>query len=152
MGSTKIPFYIITSTFLFLSVSVAAQCKVKPIVKHCMPSLAPYQYDSYAVKEITYTARTKKEVVEFSVYSDEKYKLVFGKTELPQELNITIYEMDGSKKGKKIVFFDESGIKDNFVCSFNPTKTGTYYIEYEIPPATAPKQKGCMVVLIGIQD
>ena len=152
MKFTRILFYIISSTLLLTSTYVAAQCKIKPIVKSCMSFLPPYQYDSYAMKEITYTAKRKTEVVEFSVYSDEEYKLVFGKTELPQELNITIYEKQPGKKEKKIVFFDESGKKDNIVCNFKPTKTGTYYIEYDIPPATAPNQSGCMVVLIGIKD
>ena len=136
--------------FIFNS-NLYAQCKVKPIVKNCMTSMAPYQYDSYAVKEIVYAAKEKKEILEFSVYSGEEYKLVFGKTVLPQEIGITIY--DGNPKGKgKIVYMDESGKKDNYVCNFSPTKTGTYYIQYEIPAATAANQKGCFVVLIGIKE
>ena len=134
------------------SISVSAQCKVKPIVKNCMPSLAPYQYDSYAVKEVTYAAAVKKDVLEFSVYSGEQYKLVFGKTELPQEIQITIYDKQPSRKDKKILYFDESGKKGDMVCNFTPNTTGTYYIEFETPAATAPNQKGCFVVLIGIKD
>jgi|ERR1051326_8677610 hypothetical protein len=141
-----------TLSFLFAAAGLFAQsCKVKPIVKNCMTSMSPYQYDSYAVKEITYEAKEKKEVLEFSVYSGEEYKLVFGKTVLPQEVGITIY--DGNPKAKgKIVYLDESGKKDNFVCNFTPTKTGTYFIQYEIPAASAPNQKGCFVVLIGIKE
>ena len=62
----------------------AQQCKVKPIVKKSMPQLAPYQYDSYAVKEIVYGTKAKKETIDFEVFSDEEYKLVFCETELPQ--------------------------------------------------------------------
>ena len=142
------------TSFLLISsaITLSAQCKVKPIVKNCMPELAPYQYDSYAVKEITYVTTAKKDVLEFSVYSGEQYKLVFGKTELPQEIGITIYDKQPSRKDKKILYFDESGKKDNLVCNFTPSTTGTYYIEFETPPATAPNQKGCFVVLIGIKD
>ena len=129
-----------------------AQCKVKPIVKSCMPLLEPYQYDSYAVKEITYNAKARKEILEFSVYSGEQYKLIFGKTALPQEVGINIYDKHPSKKDKKLLYFDESGKKGDFACNFQPTTTGTYYIEYEIPAATAPNQKGCFVLLIGIKD
>ncbi|MBI4944781.1 MAG: hypothetical protein HY840_00110 [Bacteroidetes bacterium] len=130
----------------------AQQCKVKPIVKTCMPPLAPYQYDAYAVKEIEYAAKTKKESIEFAVYSGEDYKLVFCKTELPQEVGIIIYDGSPNKKDRKIVFMDESGKKDQYVCNFHPTKTGSYFIEYEIPPATAPNQRGCIIVLIGIKE
>ena len=137
---------------LIFTTQLSAQCKVKPIVKECMPSLTPYQYDSYAVKEITFGAKQKKEILEFAVYSGEEYKLVFGKTILPQEVGITIYDKLPSKKDRKILYFDESGKKDKFVCNFSPGSTGTYYIEFDVPPSTASNQAGCFVVLIGIKD
>ncbi|TAL57910.1 MAG: hypothetical protein EPN85_12930 [Bacteroidetes bacterium] len=137
---------------LLFTAELSAQCKVKPIVKKCMPLLEPCQYDSYAVKEITYNAKARKEILEFSVYSDEQYKLVFGKTALPQEVGITIYDKHPGKKDKKLLYFDESGKKGDFVFNFQPTNTGTYYIEFEIPVASSPNQKGCFVLLIGIKD
>ena len=137
---------------LIFTTHLLAQCKVKPIVKDCMPSLAPYQYDSYAVKEITFGAKEKKEILEFAVYSGEEYKLVFGKTILPQEVGITIYDKQPSNKNRKILYFDDSGKKDKFVCNFQPSYTGTYYIEFDVPSSTAPNQSGCFVVLIGIKD
>ena len=130
----------------------AQQCKVKSIVKTCMPTLAPYQYDAYAVKEISFAAKAKKESIEFAVYSGEDYKLVFCKTELPQDVGITIYDGNPTSKNRKIVYMDESGKKDQYVCNFHPTKTGNYYIEYEIPSSTAANQQGCFVVLIGIKE
>jgi hypothetical protein len=117
-----------------------------------MPSLAPYQYDAYVVTEIAYAVKTKKESIEFAVYSGEDYKLVFCKTELPQEVGITIYDGNPNSKKSKIVYMDESGKKDKFVCNFHPESTGSYFIEYEIPASTAPNQKGCFVVLIGIKE
>ncbi len=148
----KYIFAVLAALFLSSNSDLAAQCKVKPIVKNCMPLLAPYQYDSYAVKEITYNAKEKKEILEFSVFSGEEYKLVFGKTDLPQEVGIIIYDKHPSKKDKKLLYFDESGKKGDFVFNFQPRTTGTYYIEFEIPAASAANQKGCFVLLIGIQD
>jgi len=145
---------LLASGFWLLASGLSAQpCKVKPIVKNCMASLAPYQYDGYLVQKIVYGPKAKKESIKFAVYSGEEYKCkwVFGKTVLPLEVGITIYDGNPKTKGK-IVFIDESGTKDNFVCNFLPTKTGTYYIEYEIPAATAPNQKGCFVMLIGILE
>ncbi|MFI5164077.1 MAG: hypothetical protein ACHQHP_02400 [Bacteroidia bacterium] len=137
--------------FIFNS-ELSAQCKVKPIVKTGMASMPPYQYDSYAVKEIVYGPKAKKESIEFAVYSGEEYKLVFCKTPLPQDVNITIYDGNPKKKDRKIIYIDETGKKDQYVCNFHPTKTGSYFIEYEIPAATAPNQGGCVVVLIGIKE
>ena len=42
------------ATLIFNTGVFAQQCKVKPIVKTGMPKLAPLQYDSYALKEISY--------------------------------------------------------------------------------------------------
>lgn len=129
-----------------------APCKVKSIVKSCMPSLGNYHYDAYALKEINYGPKTKKENLEFAVYSDEEYKLVFGKTELPQEIGIKIFDKNPKSSKAKLIYFDESGKKDDFVCTFKPTTTGNFFIEFEIPAASAPNQSGCFVVLIGIKD
>lgn len=144
---------ILTLTAVFLmafTTHLSAQCKVKPIVKSCMPALAPFQYDCYVIKEIAYGTKIKKETLDFEVFSDEEYKLVFGQTVLPQEIGITIYGMEKGKK--KILYFDESGKKSSQVFNFSPKKTGTYYIEYEIPASKVAGQKGCCVVLIGIKD
>lgn len=86
------------------------------------------------------------------MYSEEEYKIVFCKTQLPQELEINIYDKSPKSKSKKLIYFDESGKKDQYSCTFKPTVTGSYFIEYKVPPATAPGQKGTMIVLIGIRD
>jgi hypothetical protein len=144
-------FIILTGTLLVFNSNLSAQCKgVKSIVKNSMSQLGPYEYDSYAVKEIIFGAKAKKETVEFSVFSGEKYKLVFSKTELPQEVGITIYDKPATRKDRKILYFDDSGKKGDFACNFQPSTTGTYYIEYSIPAQSASNQKGCFILLIGI--
>lgn len=128
------------------------KCKLKPIVKNCESLLSPYEYDSYAEKEINYSAQTKKDFFEIQIFADEECKLVFCQSELPQTVGITIYDRKPSDKNRKIIYFDESGKKDQYVFNFRPTKTGSYFVEYEIPPATAPNQKGCIVMLIGTKE
>jgi hypothetical protein len=135
---------------LFSAPLSAQQCKAKPIVKSCMPMLGDFQYDSYVVKEIVYGPKAKKETLDFEVFSDEQYKLVFGQTALPKEIGITIYGMEKGKK--KIIYFDESGKKTVQDFNFSATKTGPYFIEFEIPAATSPGQKGCFILVIGIKD
>lgn len=136
--------------FLVFTSELSAQCKVKPIVKTCMPLLEEFQYDSYVVKSIEYGPKEKKETLDFKVFSEEEYKLVFGQTTLPQEVGITIYGMEKGKK--KILYFDESGKKSSQDFKFTVEKTGSYFIEFHIPAATSPGQKGCFVVVIGIKD
>ena len=141
---------LILASVAFCGEAFSQDCKAKPLVKQNMKRLEPYKYDAYAIKEITYGPRPKKETINFEVFSEEEYKLVFCQTKLPSEVEITIY---GLVKGKKnILYFDESGRKSQQTFNFGPTKSGTYYIEYTIPPQTAPNQKGCFVVLIGLKD
>ena len=135
------------------SINIFSQCKVRPIVKKSKKTMAPYYYDSYAISEIEFGAKAKKVSVDFAAFKGEQYKLIFCKTDLPQPINITIYDKPKSNKNRKILYFDESG-KDDYLCNFEAIKTGTYYIEYEIPPSMDPKQekKGCIVMLIGVME
>ena len=140
----------LAGTLLMFNTTLKAQCKAKPIVKECMAKLGDFEYDSYVVKEIVYGKTPKKESLDFEVFSDEQYKLVFGQTVLPQEVGVTIYGMVKGKK--KILYFDESGKKSSQDFNFNATQTGPYYIEFEIPAATSPGQRGCFILVIATKD
>ena len=146
------PLIPIFCALLMVNSHALSQTKVKSIVKNNMASLGDFEYDSYAEKQIIYGTKTKKDFFEIEVFEDMECKLVFCKTELPQEVGITIYDRNPSNKDRKIIYFDDSGKKDQYVCNFRPTKTGAYFIEYEIPPATAPNQKGSILVLIGVNE
>lgn len=150
---TLIYFRAAALLLIFLTSKVLiAQPNTKKIVKSNMASLQPFTYDSYAMKEIIYGQKEQSIVMEFSVYSDEEYKLVFCKSELPQSIEMNIYDGNPKSKNKKLIYFDETGKKDQYVCNFHPTQTGSYYIEYKVPPATEKNQKGYIIVLIGVKD
>ncbi len=143
---------VLFSSLFSMSFYVWGQHKTKSIVKNNIGSLEPYSYDCYAMKEIIYGAKEQSITMEFSVYSDEDYKLVFCKTALPQSIEMNIYDKDPRNKNKKLIYFDETGMKDQYVCNFHPSQTGSYYIEYKVPPATEKNQKGYIIVLIGVKD
>lgn len=152
MRTRSILFRVALGLLFLVSVEAKAQQQIKSIVKKNMAALEPFQYDAYALKEISYGSQEQSVVVEFTVYSDEEYKIVFCKTQLPQELEINIYDKSPKSKTKKLIYFDESGKKDQYSCTFKPTATGSYFIEYKVPVASGPNQKGTMIVLIGIRD
>lgn len=148
---------LLFATLLGLSASqVWAQASkpqsVKSIVKANIRNLDPYTYDCYAAKEISYTSKEQSIIVEFSVYSEEDYKLLFCKTVLPQSIDIYIFDGYPGDPKSKLIYFDETGTKDPYVCNFRPAKTGAYFIQYKVPVASAPGQKGSMIVLIGVKD
>src|ERR1017187_3884081 len=94
---------VILSVLFALNQYASAQDNIKNIVKKNKSDLAPYEYDSYAVKEFSFGAKEKSVVVEFSVYSDEDYKIIFCKTNLPQSVDINIYDKNPSSKNKKLI-------------------------------------------------
>ena len=143
---------VVASALCMVNYSASAQHKTKAIVRNNISSLAPYEYDCYSVKEFTYGPKEQSIVVEFFVYSEEEYKLLFCKSRLPQSVDVNIYDKNPASRRKKLLYFDESGEKDQYVCNFKPTETGSYYIEYKIPAATEKNQKGSIIVMIGIKD
>src|ERR1039457_6588485 len=81
-----------------------AQCKAKQIVKECKPSIAPYQYDSYALNEIVFDpAKPQVIEVEFTAFAGQQYKLVFCTSGFEEDVKMNIFDKNQrSKKRNKI--------------------------------------------------
>lgn len=126
-----------------------SQCSVKHIVKNYKANIKPFKYDSYAMNDIIFTGNPQQIEVEFTAFAGQKYKLVFATSGFEENVTVNIYDHNNRSKKRKKMFDNDSGI-DNLFWSFEPTKSGTYYIDYDIPPAGAGQaQQGCMVMLIG---
>lgn len=129
---------------------VNAQCKAKQAVKECKPNMAPFMYDSYALNEIVYDAKKNTVIeVEFTAFAGQKYKLVFCTSGLEVPIKLNIYDKNQKFKKRNKVYDTENGIEGHW--SFEPSKSGTYYIDYEVPAAATTK-KGCVVMLIGYDE
>ena len=137
-------------TLSFASSSKGA-CKAKQIAKACRANLMPFKYDSYAVNDITFTDKPQTIEVEFSAFSGQKYKLVFCTSGFTEEVKLNIYDRSMKVKKRNKVYDNDKGI-DNLFWSFEPPKSGTYFINYEVPAAKDGKQnQGCIVMMIGYQ-
>lgn len=126
-----------------------AQCKEKKsISKACKPQMKPFFYDGMAYNDIIFDDKTKVVDVEFTAYAGEKYKLLFCKSNFKENVTIKIYDKNKRNKNRKIVY-DSSSVESN-IWSFEPPRSGNYFIEYEVPAsATGVKKHECMVLLIG---
>lgn len=129
-----------------------AQCKAKQIVKECKPNIAPYQYDSYALNEIIFDpAKPQVIEVEFTAFAGQQYKLVFCTGAFEEDVKLNIYDKNQRAKKRNKIFDSANGIEKHWV--FEPTKAGTYYIDYEIPKsANGQKKTSCAVMLIGYKE
>lgn len=150
----NILFMIMVSAFVCANHFSFAQCKVKEVVKKAKGNIAkPYKYDSYAISEFEFNDKTQKVEVQFTAFQGQKYKLVFCSSGIEEAVTLNIYDKSNRvKNGRKKVYDNDQGIDNNF-WSFEPPKSGNYFIEYELPPsATGKPKKACVVMLIGFVD
>lgn len=146
---------LLFSVVLMLSLGYQsyAQCKAKQIVKECKGSIAPYQYDSYALNEINFDPKKPQTIeVEFTAFAGQQYKLVFCTSGFEEAVVLSIY--DKSQRSKKRNKLYDGGTGKDKKWSFEPKKAGTYFIDYEIPAAinAQAKKTGCIVMLIGYNE
>jgi hypothetical protein len=139
------------SVFISTNHFVLGQCKAKDIVKKSKANITkPYKYDSYALSELTFDDKEKKIEVQFTAYQGQKYRIVFLTSGFEEPLTLNIYDKSNRvKKGRNKVYDNDQGIDNNF-WSFEPPKSGNYFIEYTVPPSLSGKVKqGCVVMIIG---
>jgi len=134
---------------LLLGSSAHAQCDAKKLSKACKGNLKPYTYDGYAQADLTFDKEPHVVKMEFTAYAGEQYKLVFCSSGYKDKVKLNIYNAPPKSAKRELVYDNDRGI-DDLYWSFSPKKSGTYYIEIEVPPAAdGVTKKGCIVMLIG---
>lgn len=151
-GKSLLTFMIMVSAILCTNHNLFGQCKAKQIMKNCKPNVPkPYKYDAYVVTEFTFNDKPKKQEVLFTAFRGMKYRLIFCSSGFDEPVTMNIYDKSNRvKKGRNKVYDNAQGVDNNF-WSFQPTKAGNYYIEYDVPKSSNGKEKtGCVVLLIGV--
>jgi hypothetical protein len=141
---------LIIIPFTFFTDLLFAQCNAKQIMNECKPNIPkPYKYDSYAISEFKFNDKEKNVEVVFTAFAGQKYNLIFCSSGFDEQVEINIYDKTNHiKKGRKKLYDNSEGIDNNFWW-FEPTKSGNYYIEYNVPKSIDGSQKkGCVVILI----
>lgn len=146
---------VFSAILILLSVFITnngnGKCEDKKLAKACKPNMKPYKYDAYAVNEIKFGPKERKVDIQFTVYEGQDYKLLFCTSGFQEEIKLNIYDKSRAVKSRKKLY-DSSESIDNKFWSFEPKKTGTYYIEYDVPPANDLKPRTeCVVILIGFK-
>jgi hypothetical protein len=142
-------------TILFLAASLgytleAQECNAKNIAKKCKNNLKPFNYDGYSDNPFIFKKTEQTIEVEFTAYAGQEYKLVFCSSGFKEDVKVNIYDRTKKNPKRQKVYDNSSGI-DNLFWSFEPKKTGTYYIEYTIPAAAEGdlNKDGCIVLMVG---
>ncbi|HSH65207.1 MAG TPA: hypothetical protein VLB84_05270 [Bacteroidia bacterium] len=123
-------------------------------MKACKPNVQkPYKYDSYVISELKFDKKPKIVEVVFTAFQGQKYKLIFCTNGFEEPVKLNIYNKNkNAKSGRKKLYDNSEGIDNNF-WTFEPPKSGNYYIDYDVPPSLdgSPKS-GCVILLIGYME
>lgn len=151
--TTKLILSLLIVTATSFTRVVFAQCKERQIAKSCKPLLKPYLFDDYAISDLEFKLKPHKELVEFTVFGGQKYKLLFCTSGFTENVVINIYDKKNTaSKPVNPVFSSGEKPSDKSSYEFTPKKTTTYYIEYDVPAAKGMVNQGCMVMFIGYQE
>lgn len=124
-------------------------------MKSCRPNIKPpYKYDSYVVNNFTFDSKPKTVEVQFSAFQGQKYKIIFCSSGFEEPLAVNIYDKSSRVKNNRHKVYDNSQGVDNNFWSFQPTKSGNYYIEYSVPVSSTPglAKQGCVIMLISYME
>jgi hypothetical protein len=146
---------LVIGAFICIGHSSFSQCKAKQIMKACKPNIkAPFKYDSYAISDFTFADKEKKVEVQFTAFAGVKYKIVFCTSGFEEPLQLNIWDKSNKVKNNRHKVYDnDQGIDNNF-WSFEPTKSGNYFIEYTVPVSNTPGvvKEGCVIMLISFVE
>ncbi|MBI2269505.1 MAG: hypothetical protein HYU69_04010 [Bacteroidetes bacterium] len=157
-GKQKIPVNIKQSkglfftfcTFILLSYPCNAQCKSKLLTGICKLNLGEFLYDSFEISKFDYSDVPQTIHVQFMTYKASRYKVLFCTGDQDDHVQVNIYDKDVRVRNRKKVY--DSKQSSGCFWVFQPPHTGTYFIEYTIPPTAKVKQKhGCVVMIVGYQ-
>lgn len=127
-------------------------CNSKEIRKRVKELLKPdYEYDSVKSTRITFKKKKQFKEIEVPLYLGEKYRFVFSKEGLPQDVDIEIFNKKFEAKKRSLLWASKNEDPDQQEYFFEPSKHGKIYIDYLIPETNDTIKKGCVMFALGFQ-
>jgi len=137
---------------LGFEIDVFSQKQVKQMVEANRANLVPFDYDCYAATKIQFEDKSQVVGIEFTAFEGRKYRIVFCTAGFEEPLNLTIYDKSSSLRYRRKVYDNQQELEKTF-WTFEPPKSGTYYIDYGVPASINKKGKtGYVILLIGTAD
>lgn len=156
MDSTKIMKKItllmtfVLGLILFSNTIILAQCSSgTSMIDKCKISIKdPYVYDGYWMSKFVFDDKTKKIEGHFVAFEGEKYQIIFCSSGFEEVATVCIYYKSSRAEQARIKIYDSSKNTNNSSWTFEPPKSGDYYIEYTIPPSKDGKEKEASVLIL----
>ena len=131
------------------AIQINKECDATALKKELKRELRPdYKYDSSKITRIKARGYSSNKEVEVPLFIGEHYKFIFNTAQLQSDVVISVYNKKAGKNNRVLLYSnkdDKSGDKSTF--EWEPEKSRTMYINYEIPKGTTGD--GCVVFLLG---
>ncbi len=128
---------------------VFAQFTAQTITEGCQTNIvSPYQYDGYWMSKFVFDDKTKKIEGHFVAFEGEKYQIVFCSSDFKEVVTVCIYYKNNRIDNIRNKVYDSSKKANNNSWSFEPTRSGEYYIEYTVPPSKNGEEKDAYVLIL----
>lgn len=139
-------FFLLLTALLFKGTPALAQaCQPQELIEACKMDLEPY---SYSNSRSVMTDKAASREISVTLLSEEKYRLVFNVTRLPEEAVVRIYDGPQEDSGRDLLMSskDVPANHDRFVYE-PPQKVGEeIYVSYEIPDVD---RMSCFTFVVG---
>ena len=158
MKKTVIISVLAISTILVAFTSTSSKKQAAEIVDSCTSSetkkkckqlLDPYSYDASKRSSITFKNKPQMKELEIPLYIGEKYRIIFSREGLPQDVEINVYDHKIDAKHRNLLFSSKDFPADQKEYVWEPEKSKKMYIDYTIPPTNDTIKKGCMIMVLG---
>jgi hypothetical protein len=124
-------------------------CTSSETKKKCKLMLDPYSYDASKRSSITFKNKPQMKELEIPLFMGEKYRVIFSKEGLPQDVDINIYDHKFEAKHRKLLFSSKDFPTDQKEYTWEPEHSKKMYIDYKIPPTNDTIKKGCLIMVLG---
>ena len=139
--------------FAMLAISQTAEpvdsCTPRETREKCKQSLDPFKYDAGKIVRIVFKEQAQQQEYEIPLYMGEKYRFVFQKEGLPQDVEINVYDKMIGAKNRSLLFSSKGKSFDEKEIIWEPEKSRRVYVHFDIPPTTDVVKKGCVIFLLG---
>jgi hypothetical protein len=124
-------------------------CTSSETKKKCKQLLDPYSYDASKRSSITFKNKSQMKELEIPLYIGEKYRIIFSKEGLPQDVEINVYDHKFESKHRNLLFTSKDFPPEQKEYTWEPKKSKKMYIDYAVPPTNDTIKKGCIVMVLG---
>lgn len=125
-------------------------CNIKGMGDSCRPYLRPFLYSGVNALHLPLKKEAQEKEINFPAFSGQRYRIIINISAMPQGTTVIVYDEDNRHKHRKPLY--TAGDAAHRISVYDgASKTGRFYIDYEIPPGNGALGSCCGVIMLGYE-